>query len=216
LIHREGIFPIVALALMAGVVTLGATLTPGTLLRTFAGLCWILVLFALFFFRDPERSGPRGEGWIVAPADGKVLEIVEVQPDEYLTGKCLRISLFMSIFDVHVNRAPVSGVVEYFRYYRGEFRPAHREGTGERNEHTSIGIRTTWGQVLVKQVAGILARRIVCYLREGSRVEQGERFGMIKFGSRVEVFIPPTARVLVTEGQKVKGGRDVLAEVPVP
>ncbi|MDZ7373303.1 MAG: phosphatidylserine decarboxylase family protein [candidate division KSB1 bacterium] len=216
MIHREGIMPLVGLTLMAGVVTVGALVTPKHLLTVFAAACWLLVLFTVYFFRDPDRQGPRGENLVVAPADGKVVEIAEVVPEEYLEGNCLRISIFLSIFDVHVNRAPVSGRVEYFRYHRGEFRPAYRKGTGETNEHTSIGIRTPRGQVLLKQVAGVLARRIVCDLREGDRVEQGERFGMIKFGSRVEVFLPLGSTPRVAVGQKVRGGVDILAELPVP
>jgi len=214
LISRDGLFPIFALTLVAALMTVGALLIPLKHMVGMAALCWLLVVFALFFFRDPERTGPRGGHLIVAPADGKIVEIVHTDAGEYLQGNCLRISIFLSIFDVHVNRAPVSGVVEYLRYHRGEFRPAYKEGTGERNEHTSIGIRAERGRLLLKQVAGALARRIVCHLREGHRVEQGERFGMIKFGSRVELLLPPEVKVRVKLGQKVKGGMDVLAEFP--
>lgn len=171
----------------------------------------VSALGVAFFFRDPERMGPRGPSVVLAPADGRVLGVGPVVEPAYLGGPATRIAIFLSIFDVHVNRYPVSGVVELKRYEPGRFDLAWREAASQGNERASMGIATPQGRVLVRQIAGRVARRIVTYPEVGTQVEQGERMGMIKFGSRVEVFLPPSAVPLVRPGDHAKAGVTVLA-----
>ncbi len=173
------------------------------------------IAFVLYFFRDPERLILKDERELLAPADGKVVEIAMVEEREFLHKEATKISIFMSLFDVHVNRMPCSGRVEYLRHLNGRFLDARRKEASLENECNFIGLVMDGGRrILMKQVAGIIARRIVCPLSTGDYLEQGARFGMIKFGSRVEVFIPKDipCRVLVKEGQKVRAGLTVLAE----
>lgn len=173
---------------------------------------WLPVtLWMPVFFRFPNRQGPRGPELILAPADGKVVSITAVEEPEFLQGPAVRISVFMNIFDVHVNYFPVDGKVVFRRYRRGRFWHAGKEQNPERNEHMSIGIECDRGRVLVRQVAGLIARRIVTDPRVGDRAVQGERMGMIRFGSRVDTFIPPDVRVEVAEGHRTTGGVTVIA-----
>jgi phosphatidylserine decarboxylase len=176
----------------------------------------IAIAFVLYFFRDPERPILKDRKKLLAPADGRVMEISQVKEKEYLQKEATKISIFMSLFDVHVNRMPCSGRVEYLKHMNGRFLDARKKEAPLVNECNLIGLVMDGGrQLLMKQVAGIVARRIVCPLSTGDYLEQGQRFGMIKFGSRVEVFIPKEipCRVLVKEGQKVKAGLTVLAEL---
>ena len=172
---------------------------------------WLLV-----FFRDPARSGPRGEHLVLAPADGRIVSLVEADEPMYLRARALRVSIFMNVFDVHVNRYPAAGTVDLVRYNPGRFLHAADEKASLDNEQASVGVRTAHGPLLVRQIAGLVARRIVTDGRPGDRVEQGARMGMIRFGSRVDVFVPlaarPTPRVRV--GDRVAAGVTVLVEVP--
>jgi phosphatidylserine decarboxylase len=170
---------------------------------------WLIV-----FFRDPRRSGPRGDQFIVAPADGKIVDIAVVQDGMYLKGEATRISTFMNVFDVHVNRYPVSGEVELVQRNPGKFLHAGSEKASLDNEQASVGIRGPRGALLVRQIAGLIARRIVTDPRVGAHATQGERMGMIRFGSRVDVFIPRTSRfrIRVAVGERVRTGASVLAE----
>lgn len=168
----------------------------------------------LNFFRDPERTAPEGSNLIVSPADGKIIRIREVDEPVYLNAPAKMISIFMSPLDVHVNRNPVSGTVGYVRSIPGEFFAAFEEKASEKNEQTIIGIEHSRGKVLFKQIAGFVARRIVNTLAVGDTVRVGERFGMIKFGSRVDVFVPAAAVVRVQAGQRAVAGETVLAEFP--
>ncbi|OHB93541.1 MAG: phosphatidylserine decarboxylase [Planctomycetes bacterium RIFCSPHIGHO2_12_FULL_52_36] len=174
------------------------------------------IAFVFYFFRDPERPILKDERKLLAPADGRVMEIALVEEKEFLHKEATKISIFMSLFDVHVNRIPCSGRVEYLSHQDGRFLDARRKEASLENECNFIGLVADGGRrLLVKQVAGIIARRIVCPLSTGDYLEQGQRFGMIKFGSRAEVFIPKgiPCKVLVKEGQKVKAGLTVLAEL---
>ena len=174
------------------------------------------IAFVFYFFRDPERPILKNERNLLAPADGRVMEITTVDEKEFLHKEATKISIFMSLFDVHVNRMPCSGRVEHLRHMNGRFLDARRKEASVENECNLIGLVMTGGrQLLMKQIAGIIARRIVCPLSSGDYLEQGQRFGMIKFGSRVEVFIPKEipCKVLVKEGQKVRAGLTVLAEL---
>jgi phosphatidylserine decarboxylase len=172
----------------------------------------VLALWVAYFFRDPERTGPRGDTLLIAPADGLVLPIVEVDEPAFLHGRALRISIFMNVFNVHVNRYPVDGVVQYVHYNPGKFINAAREKASLENEQMSVGIEAGPHKVLVRQIAGLIARRIVTYSRVGDETVQGERFGLIRFGSRVDVFVPVGTTVLVTPGQKTSAGSTVIAE----
>ncbi len=163
-------------------------------------------LFALYFFRDPERKIAAEPGQIVAPADGKVLSIDEVEEREFLGRRCKRISIFLSIFDVHINRAPVGGRVELVHHTPGKFAFAHTVGASLNNESNIIGIEGDDVKVAMKQIAGAVARRIVCYCKPEQVVHAGDRVGMIRFGSRTELYLPVECDVLVSAGQRVKGG----------
>jgi phosphatidylserine decarboxylase len=177
-------------------------------------ICISIVFFGLTvnFFRDPDRITPVGEKLIVAPADGRIVTIKQVQESEYLHGPATQISIFMSPLNVHVNRNPISGSVQHVRYVSGEFFAAYEDKASEKNEHAIVGVENSHGRVLFKQIAGFVARRIVCPLKTGDAVKAGERFGMIKFGSRVDVFVPVTAVVKVSLGQVTVAGESILAE----
>jgi len=170
---------------------------------------WLLV-----FFRDPIRTGPRGDRVVIAPADGRVVAVTAVSEPMYLKQEATRISIFMNVFNVHVNRYPVSGQLELTRYNPGKFLHAGHDKASLDNEQASIGIRGAQGPVLVRQIAGLIARRIVTDGHPGEHVTQGERLGMIRFGSRVDVFLPRGARheVRVAVGDRVRAGASVLAE----
>lgn len=168
--------------------------------------------FTTYFFRDPERTTPKGENLIIAPADGKVIVIKNIHDDEFFHSDVQQISIFMSPLNVHVNRNPISGVVRYARYVHGEYFAAFKDKASEKNEQMIIGIEGKQERVMLKQIAGFIARRIVCGLKVGDRVKKGERFGMIKFGSRVDVFLPISASVRVTVGARAVAGETVLGE----
>jgi phosphatidylserine decarboxylase len=174
----------------------------------------VLALWVVYFFRDPERTGQRGEQLIVSPADGKVVQIVEVDEPAFVRGRALRISIFMNVFNVHVNRYPVSGKVAYVHYNEGKFLNAASDKASLENEQMSVGIESAHGRVLVRQIAGLIARRIVNYAKVGAAAEQGTRMGIIRFGSRVDVFMPPDSRVRVRVGELPVAGVTVLAELP--
>ena len=174
----------------------------------------LLLIFTLNFFRDPDRSTPDGANLVVAPADGKVLVVKDVVDDEFIKGDAVQVSIFMSPLNVHVNRFPVTGQVTYFRYFPGEFLVAFDEKASLRNEQTHIGVESGQCRVLFKQIAGFVARRIVADVREGDRVVAGARFGMIKFGSRVDVLLPRSVSVKVQVGDRTVAGETILAVVP--
>jgi phosphatidylserine decarboxylase len=171
----------------------------------------ILAAFFLWFFRDPPRTIPQGAGEIVSPGDGLVTEAEWI---ETLGGSRLRISIFLNVFDVHVNRAPVGGVVKVCEFRKGEFMNAMKPQSVLNNEQTLITIDAGGYEVSFKQIAGLLARRIVCNLKVGDRVERGQRIGLIKFGSRVDVLLPADAELKVKTGARVRGGSSVLAVIP--
>lgn len=175
-----------------------------------AGLSFIPALLTVWFFRDPLRQIPPIPKVVVSPADGKVIEISTVTDPEPWKGDHRKISIFMSPLNVHVNRIPVGGVIELLRYNRGRFSAAFHPEASSQNERQFVSIRTSLGVVGVVQVAGWLARRIVCHLQEGQQVETGQRFGMIRFGSRLDVYLPADCMVGVTKKQKVRAGETVI------
>lgn len=172
----------------------------------------IFSCFNMLFFRDPERKIPADSTLILSPADGKVIQIVELKEDNFFHSQVVRLSIFLSVFNVHVNRSPVSGRVEYFVYHRGSFLPAFKEKASLENEQTAIGIVDANGhKIMFTQIAGIIARRIVCDLREGHYTQAGERMGMIRYGSRVDVyFLKEEVELKVKVGDSVKGGESIL------
>lgn len=172
-----------------------------------------LLVFSLNFFRDPDRTIPKGENIIVSPADGKVLLIKEVLPNRFIDEPSWQISVFMSPLNVHVNRIPIDGKVAYVKYVEGEYLVAYHDKADERNERSEIGIESSHGKVFFTQVAGYVARRIVYDLKEGDNVKMGDRFGMIKFGSRVDVIVPKKWNIKVKEGDIVTAGETILYEL---
>jgi phosphatidylserine decarboxylase len=171
-----------------------------------------LAVWVVAFFRDPERAGARGDRLVIAPADGKVVSVVEVDEPTYFQGRAQRVSIFMNVFDCHVNRYPTDGTVVYRHYNPGEFGHAAAEKSSLSNEQSSVGLATGRGKVLVRQIAGLVARRIVTDHPVGAVVHQGERLGMIRFGSRVDLFLPLGTRVLVHVGDTTRVGVTVVAE----
>jgi phosphatidylserine decarboxylase len=171
----------------------------------------LLALFFLWFFRDPERVIPSGEGLIVSPGDGLVTETVEINTPE---GKRKRISIFLNVFDVHVNRTPIGGVVRRVHYQKGLYLNAMNPASAEQNEQNAVTVRGEGIEVTFKQIAGLIARRIVCNVGEGDTLERGQRMGLIKFGSRVDVILPAEAEFRVKVRERVKGGASVLAAMP--
>ena len=172
----------------------------------------LLAVFFLWFFRDPRRAIPQGEGLIVSPADGKLTAIEHVMTP---TGESVRLSIFLNVFNVHVNRSPITGTLREVRYQKGEFLNAMNPESAEKNEQNLAVVESDDGyEVAFKQIAGLLARRIVFQRKAGDRLERGERIGMIKFGSRVDVLMPAYAEIRVKIGDHVKGGATVLAHIP--
>lgn len=169
-----------------------------------------LTLFVLFFFRDPERPVAEGAGVVVSPADGRVIVVKDVYEPTYLKQEVKQISIFLSVFNVHVNRAPVEGTVEVVKYNPGKFHVASVDKASLDNEQTAMVIANGQRKILVKQVAGLIARRIVCYAKPGDAIKKGERYGLIRFGSRVDIFLPKDAELKVKVGDRVKGARDVI------
>src|ERR1700761_1956188 len=169
----------------------------------------LLAFFFLWFFRDPQRAVPADAGVVVSPADGKVTEVARIQTP---TGERIRLSIFLSVFDVHVNRSPITGTIREVRYQKGKFLNALDSKSGLENEQTVITVQGEDFDVTFNQIAGAIARRIVFRFREGDFVERGQRVGLIKFGSRVNVTLPGHANLRVAKGQRVKGGASVLAD----
>jgi phosphatidylserine decarboxylase len=175
-----------------------------------AAVLLLLTLFIVFFFRDPERAVPEGKGLIVSPADGKVIVVKDLYEPTYLKQDVTQISIFLSVFNVHVNRSPIEGTVEVVKYNPGKFHVASVDKASLDNEQTAMVITNGKQKILVKQIAGLIARRIVCYAKPGDTVKTGERYGLIRFGSRVDIFLPKNAEVRVKVGDKVKGARDII------
>jgi phosphatidylserine decarboxylase len=213
-IHKEGFRTILISTVVAAVVVLLSVLL---IMPRFPIVGWLvalgivgLLIFILSFFRIPTRQHASGEDIIVAPCDGKVVVIEEVEADEYFQGKRLQLSIFMSPLNVHVNRNPVSGEVLYSQYHPGKYLVAWHPKSSTENERHSVVYRQHGKEMLVKQIAGALAKRIVNYLKPGDKVEMGGEMGFIKFGSRVDLLLPLDAKIEVKMNQKVKGGVTVL------
>lgn len=223
---REGLL-FIAIAAVVAASAFGFAITRrswGLWLAAFVLL--LLALWVAYFFRDPDRTGERGPSLVVAPADGKLIMITEVNEPAFIKGRAVRLSIFMNVFNVHVNRYPVDGAVAYIHYNKGKFFNAAAEKSSLENEQMSVGIETgppvvtgsparvgSSQRVLVRQIAGLIARRIVTYSKLGERVKQGDRMGIIRFGSRVDVFLPVTSRIRAKVGDVTTAGVTVLAEL---
>ncbi len=202
----------VAGAVCAVVILAALLLIDQTLIKTAVVILALACLaFTLNFFRDPDRTPPRDDNAVLSPADGTVVLIREVEENEFLHGRSQQVSIFMSPLNVHVNRFPIGGQIGFFKYIPGDYIVAMEEKSSERNERTLIGVDNGRFKVLFKQIAGFIARRIVCNLHVGDSAVAGERFGMIKFGSRVDVIMPKEATIKVALNQKVTAGETILA-----
>jgi phosphatidylserine decarboxylase len=210
---REGLSFIVIAALVAAGVFGLALVRRSWPLWLFAFALALIALWVAYFFRDPVRSGERGERLVIAPADGKVVMITEVNEPTFMKERAIRLSIFMNVFNVHVNRYPVSGIVRLVDHTPGRFANAASEESSLENEQTSIGIEAGSNHVLVRQIAGLIARRIVTDSKVGEHVQQGERMGLIRFGSRVDVFLPAGAALRVKVGDATFAGTTVLGEL---
>jgi phosphatidylserine decarboxylase len=210
---REGLSFIVIAALIA-LGTFGLALNRRSWpLWLMAFALTVIALWVAYFFRDPQRAGERGDRIVISPADGKVVMITEVDEPTFMMSKAIRVSVFMNVFNVHVNRYPVTGTVRFVERKAGKFLNAAAENASLENEQASIGIETGSNRILVRQIAGLIARRIVTDSKEGDQVQQGDRMGLIRFGSRVDVFLPVTAKLRVKVGDATFAGASVLAEL---
>ena len=211
---REGLL-FIAIAAVVAAGAFGFAITRrswGLWLAAFVLL--LLALWVAYFFRDPERTGERGPSLVVSPADGKLIMITEVDEPTFVKGRAVRLSIFMNVFNVHVNRYPVEGVVRYIHYNKGKFFNAAAEKSSLENEQMSVGIETSRYRVLVRQIAGLIARRIVTYSKLGETIRQGDRMGIIRFGSRVDVFLPAGSTVRAKVGDNTVAGVTILGEFP--
>jgi phosphatidylserine decarboxylase len=207
-IERDGLVFVVPMVVISGLLFMFRLSWSGTLVL-------LLAAFVAYFFRDPEREIPAGERIILAPADGKVVAIKPFPDWKGPFGEPLvRISIFLSVFDVHVNRAPIAALVQDVSHSPGRFRAAWEEEASRANEQTVVRFATADGDVWVKLIAGLIARRIVCRVKPGQKVEAGERIGLIRFGSRVDCILPEAAVLRVRRGQTVKGGSTILGVIP--
>lgn len=211
---REGLL-FIAIAAVVAAGAFGFAITRrswGLWLAAF--LLLLLALWVAYFFRDPERTGERGASLVTSPADGKLIMITEVDEPSFVKGRATRLSIFMNVFNVHVNRYPVDGAVSYINYNKGKFFNAAAEKSSLENEQMSVGIDTGRHRILVRQIAGLIARRIVTYSKLGETVRQGDRMGIIRFGSRVDVFIPVNSTLRAKVGDITIAGVTVLAHLP--
>lgn len=216
-IHKEGrtLLFVLLIVLVAIILAFDYFLPGSDVLRNVViGSYLVFYLIVLQFFRSPKISIDKNTKHIIAPADGKVVVIEEADEPEYLKGKRKQISIFMSPFNVHVNRMPVAGSISYYKYHPGKYLVAWHPKSSTENERTTVVAKMTNGtEVLFRQIAGALARRIKCYVQEGQQLEQGQEFGFIKFGSRVDIFLPLNATIRVKVGDKTTGGKTVIAEI---
>lgn len=207
-------FPIAKDALIYFVVLLLISILFYFIFIPIAVVSAILLAFVMFFFRNPKRKVPVQENIIVSPADGKVLSISEIYEDTFLNSKAIKVSIFLSVFNVHINRSPISGTVKYANYRPGKFLPAFKSHASNLNERNTIGIKSDNGlKILVHQITGFIARRIVCWSKPEDTLCIGERFGLIKFGSCTEIILPTNVELKVNVGDKVKGAATIIGVI---
>lgn len=192
-----------------------------TAIIAFVGICWLFILtalisfFIIWFFRNPQRYFKEEENAIISPADGKIIKVESIQMNGTITGNFKKISIFMNVFNVHVNRVPYNGKIEAINYHKGKFFSANLDKASLDNERNEIMIKTTNGSIIwTVQIAGLIARRIVCWVNKGDIVNRGERFGLIRFGSRVDLYLPERSVINIKVGQKVRAGETLLGYLP--
>ena len=196
------------------IVPLLLALAAGYFINAYAAVLPVLLaLYFMYFFRNPRRRPPTDDSLLVSPADGTVVGIEEVDEDTYLNQKCRKVIIFLSIFDAHVNRAPLPGTIDFQQYTCRRFRPAYKDGVGYENERYSIGIHSTRTDILVNIIAGVLARRIVSWVTLGDELQHGQLYGMIKFGSCAEIYVRDNVEITVKKGDKVRGGESVIGRI---
>ncbi len=217
MIAREGYIIILVVVVLAAVIAAAGLLLPTPLGWLAVALAVLLVAFSLYFFRDPKRippAAPEREQLLLAPADGKVVLVQEVHEPIFLKGPAKQISIFLSPLNVHVNRIPADGRIEYVNYVPGEYLVAWHPKASEKNERSEIGLRHPGGdRILFKQIAGAVARRIVYHVKVGDDVSAGDRFGIVKFGSRMDVLVPPSTEVIVKVGDRVSAGTSIIGRL---
>lgn len=215
-IHKEG-YKIVlnSFLIIAAIVAIIFFIIPNSKVGYYFAIAGLL-LFTLIvrFFREPKRTPIIDASSVIAPADGTIVIVKDVYEPEYLKCECIQVSIFMSVFNVHVNWFPVKGKVEYFKYHPGKYLVAMNPKSSEKNERTTVVTNVDGTHILTRQIAGLIARRIVCYAKEGNIMAAGDQMGFIKFGSRVDLFLPKGSRIQVTKGQKVKGCETIIAKLP--
>ncbi|MCX7780072.1 MAG: phosphatidylserine decarboxylase family protein [Negativicutes bacterium] len=203
---KEGYMYIAILAVITAIVAVAVdpywSIVPG-----------VLMAFVTFFFRNPNRKVPDDQTLILSPADGKVMGVSEVYEDQFLNQEAVKVTIFLSVFDVHVNRSPIAGEIKFQQYTCGRFRPAYKETVGCENERHTIGLENERIKVLVTQIAGILARRIVSWVTVGNVLAPGQRYGLIKFGSCTELIVPKHVEIFVKKGDRVKGGETIIGRL---
>jgi len=204
-IERAGWFYIIILTMVTGLCYY--------FFKPASALSASLLVFTAFFFRNPRRKIPKNSKYILSPADGVVLAVNKANEKQFLEGYAQRVSIFLSILNVHVNRSPIEGEIKLIKYVPGKFLPAFKSHASEINERNYVGIESPVLKVLVCQITGFIARRIVCYARQGDKLEQGQSFGMIKFGSCTEIYMPEGVEVLVRPGDSVKGGETIIGRL---
>jgi phosphatidylserine decarboxylase len=212
-LNKEGIPTVIGLIVIAVFLGWTGRHFGNVLLLMLAGLAAAAVLFSVYFFRDPHRTPPDNPLAIVSPCDGTVIGIETVEEPEFIQGKANRIAIFMSVFSVHVNYVPFRGIVEYVRFFRGKYYRADFPEASTHNVHILTGLDTPYGRLAFKQSTGMIARRLVNYLKLGDKVETGQKFGIIKFGSRMEVFLPACAEISIKIGESVTAGESVIAVI---
>ena len=213
-VAREGLPFILACLALTTLAALWARSGGWGIRSTAPAVFLALTLFVVYFFRDPERHIPQDPLLVVSPADGKVMSVTATADEHFMGEAATRVTIFLNICNVHVQRAPLGGNVAHYDYRPGTFVAAWREEASRQNERASLGIETEAGPLLVRQIAGLVARRIATYPREGDTVSRGDRIGLIRFGSRVDLFLPPDWPVIVQPGDKVQGGETPVARVP--
>ena len=209
--HQETF--IIIPTIMAVTAIAAALKSPTPLLVTVSFIVTAIWLLVLYFFRDLDRDVINKPGLVIGPCDGTVADIAHIHENQYLHTEVIRIGVFLSVFNVHVQRAPLAGEITVIKYQPGKFFPAFNPKASTENEYIAMGIKTNYGIVLVKQISGILARRCINFAKPGDQVSTGQRFGLIKFGSRVELFLPPDAEILVSIGDTVTGGLTKIAQL---
>jgi phosphatidylserine decarboxylase len=214
MISNEGFGTITVAIIISLAVGFSASYLPDLLSYFIYVILGILCLLTIYFFRDPERRTPTDDSLIISPADGKVVLIKEIEESEYMNNKATQISIFLSPLNVHVNRVPFSGDVEYVKYSPGKYLMAWEDHASEQNERAHFGVKHSSGtKILFKQITGFLARRIVYNLEEGTHVTAGERFGIMKFGSRMDLILPENVDIMVGKGEKTVAGESIIGKI---